>query len=152
MHTCAVSPSSLYFLLHHLSFPNLSVNFPVPACYVPSLSHLTPVPSSHSNHLLLAFIWKDLGGKEWQKQTSTFVTTPIFWSCLVNRRSFLFLMELRCLAGICSHATGREPSCLNQTYITSHLHEMWRFHWCLAALPLFNSWLCTATHCNSNPI
>lgn len=34
------------------------------------------------------------------------------------------LMGLHCLAGICSHATGREPFLLNQTYITSHLHEM----------------------------
>lgn len=34
------------------------------------------------------------------------------------------LMELHCLAGICSHATGSDLMLLHQTCKTLHLHEM----------------------------
>lgn len=44
------------------------------------------------------------------------------------------------------------PFPLKQTYVASHLHEMRRLHRHITALPVFNSWLCAATRCNSNSI
>lgn len=114
------SPSSV--------FPNSLCSPPHPCLYVPSLSHRTSLtPLSHSSHLLLVFIERS-GRKRMTEADLYLCDHPNFVIMFGQSPSLSCLMELHCLPGICSHATGREPFLLNRTYITSHLHEMWRFH------------------------
>lgn len=111
-HTCAVSPliillpSPLACLSH-----DSPRSFPCPCLYVPSLSHLTPPLPSHPLTRATCCLCS------YGRSESERMTEADFHLCDHTNFAIMFgqspsltcLMELPCLAGICSHATGRDP-------------------------------------------
>lgn len=123
MHTCAVScppHHSTSFSLVCLSQFSLFITLSLFVCTLPLSSN--PLPFLSLEPPAACVHTKDLGGKEWQKQTSTCVTMTILWSCFVNHHRFLVEWNYTVWQAS-AHTQQVEPFLLNPTYITSRLHE-----------------------------
>ena len=105
-HTCAVSFSSFYFLLPSFLSPfSLFIFQPLSTCILP----LSSSPPPHSRATCCWCSYERFGRKRMTKADIHLCDrTNLVIMCGELLSLFYCLMELPCLAGICSHATGRD--------------------------------------------